>query len=259
MALTPWRRSFLRNRTFQAVSDSLDSLRRKLSAAEQLGSVVRAMKAISASSIVQYEKAVDALGQYQRSVELGQSLCRDDDHPVAAPTTARDGPPGALIFGTDQGLVGRFNEAIGEFAGKALRKMPGPKTIWTVGERVCSVAAITAGIAHQEPDGPGPRAVVHFPVSGLRGIRACSYVRCRTDSGAPLGDPFVLKTPIHAYTPADRKHREELIRQAAYARSQLRRPCIEHQIEDWLAAEAEVDAMLTFHSDGQGCLQNIVR
>jgi len=38
-----------------------------------------------------------------------------------------------------------------------------------------------------------------------------------------------------------------LIRQAAYSRSQLRRPCIEHQTEDWLAAEAEVDAMLTFH------------
>jgi hypothetical protein len=70
---------------------------------------------------------------------------------------------------------------------------------------------------------------------------------------------YQLKPAIHAYTPADRKHREELIRRAAYARSQLRRPCIEHQIEDWLAAEAEVDAMLTFHSDGQGCLQNIVR
>jgi F-type H+-transporting ATPase subunit gamma len=119
------------------VSDSLDSLRRKLNAAAQLGSVVRAMKAISASSIVQYEKAVDALGQYQRSVELGLSLCLDNDHPVAAPTTGRDRPLGALIFGTDQGLVGRFNEVIGELAGETLRKMPGPKTVWTVGERVC--------------------------------------------------------------------------------------------------------------------------
>lgn len=49
------------------------------------------------------------------------------------------------------------------------------------------------------------------------------------------------------YSQADREHREELIRRAAYARSQRRRPCVEHQIEDWLAAEAEVDAMLTFH------------
>jgi|HubBroStandDraft_1064217.scaffolds.fasta_scaffold906932_2 hypothetical protein len=54
-------------------------------------------------------------------------------------------------------------------------------------------------------------------------------------------------TASTGYTMAERNYREELIRQAAYSRSQLRRPCIEHQTEDWLAAEAEVDAMLTFH------------
>jgi hypothetical protein len=54
-------------------------------------------------------------------------------------------------------------------------------------------------------------------------------------------------TSVPAYTQADRQYREELIRQAAYARSQLRRACVEHEIDDWLAAEAEIDAMLTFH------------
>jgi hypothetical protein len=48
-------------------------------------------------------------------------------------------------------------------------------------------------------------------------------------------------------TMAERAYREELIRQAAHARWLLRRPCVEHETEDWLAAEAEVDAMLTFH------------
>jgi F-type H+-transporting ATPase subunit gamma len=70
-----------------------------------------------------------------------------------------------LIFGTDQGLVGRFNEVVGDFALETLRDLPGPKTIWAVGERVCpslegaglaitkrfavpsSVAAITALVA----------------------------------------------------------------------------------------------------------------
>jgi hypothetical protein len=46
---------------------------------------------------------------------------------------------------------------------------------------------------------------------------------------------------------AEQLHREELIRKAAYRRFELRRPCLEHQTADWLAAEAEVDAMLTFH------------
>ena len=58
------------------------------------------------------------------------------------------------------------------------------------------------------------------------------------------------KSTIPAYTPSDRQYREDLIRKAAYLRSQLRRPCVEHQAEDWLAAEAQVDAMLTFHPRG---------
>jgi hypothetical protein len=53
--------------------------------------------------------------------------------------------------------------------------------------------------------------------------------------------------PPPAYSPADRQYREELIRERAYARSLLRRPCVEQETVDWLAAEAEVDALLTFH------------
>ena len=129
------------------MSDTLDSLRRKLDAADQLGAVVRAMKAVAASSIGQYEKAVDALGQYQHSVELGLGLClRGERGIAAAPAAARNPPVGALIFGSDQGLVGRFNEVVGSFALEGLRKLPGPKTVWAVGERVCSCLE-AAGLA----------------------------------------------------------------------------------------------------------------
>ena len=65
------------------MSDSLEGLRRKLDGARQLGSVVRAMKAISGSSIIQYEKAVEALSDYQHAVELGLSLCLGVLVPVA--------------------------------------------------------------------------------------------------------------------------------------------------------------------------------
>jgi len=185
------------------VSDSLASLRRKLNAAAQLGSVVRAMKAIAASSIVQYEKAVDALGQYQRSVELALSLCLGDAQSIpAARTNATNRPTGTLIFGSDQGLVGRFNEVIANFALQTLQKDPGPKTVWVVGERVCpsleaagltikkrfiiprSVAAISAlvtdiqieieGYMTGERDGEirvfhnSPRAATHYEVASER-------------------------------------------------------------------------------------------
>jgi F-type H+-transporting ATPase subunit gamma len=43
-----------------------------------------------------------------------------------------------VIFGSDQGLVGQFNEVIAESTSRTLGKSPGHKTIWAVGERVRS-------------------------------------------------------------------------------------------------------------------------
>ena len=123
------------------MSDTLASLRHKLNGANQLGSVVRAMKAVAATSISQYEAAVEALGDYAHCVELGLSLCLREQGsltPLAAnPTASRTQPVGALIVGSDQGLVGRFNEVIAELALRTLSGLTGPKTLWAVGERVC--------------------------------------------------------------------------------------------------------------------------
>ena len=57
------------------MSDTLASLRRKISGAGDLKSVVRSMKAMAASSIGQYEKSVLALADYDRTVELGLAVC----------------------------------------------------------------------------------------------------------------------------------------------------------------------------------------
>jgi len=46
------------------------------------------------------------------------------------------GPVGAIVFGSDQGLVGRFNDVVADFAVKALAASPGRPRIWAVGERV---------------------------------------------------------------------------------------------------------------------------
>ena len=53
------------------MSDSLETLHRKIDSATELDSVVRTMKALAASSIVQYERAVHSLDDYYRTVELG--------------------------------------------------------------------------------------------------------------------------------------------------------------------------------------------
>ena len=49
------------------------------------------------------------------------------------------------------------------------------------------------------------------------------------------------------HTPEGHEYRQQLIRQAAYFRAQQRRSCVEHDIEDWLNAEREVEGMVLLH------------
>jgi F-type H+-transporting ATPase subunit gamma len=115
-------------------------MRRKIAGAGDLQSVVRTMKAVAASSIGQYEKSVSALGDYYRTVELGLSACFRDSGP--APLIAERkgktvaGPIGAVVFGSDQGLVGQFNDVVADYAIKTLAALPAKAEVWAVGERV---------------------------------------------------------------------------------------------------------------------------
>jgi F-type H+-transporting ATPase subunit gamma len=103
------------------------------------------MKALAASSIGQYEKSVAALTDYYRTVELGLSAClrgTAQPAPPAAQGSAPAQPIGAIVFGSDQGLVGRFNETLMEFALARLGSLPGSLTrIWAVGERMQALIA----------------------------------------------------------------------------------------------------------------------
>ena len=121
------------------MSDTAASLRGKINSAGDLQSVVRTMKAMAASNIGQYERAVRALGDYYRSVELGLSICFRKSGPTV-PTEKGNGRSDtrfidAVVFGSDQGLVGRFNDMVVDFAVKTLAVMPGKHRVWAVGER----------------------------------------------------------------------------------------------------------------------------
>jgi F-type H+-transporting ATPase subunit gamma len=120
------------------MSDSTASLQHKIASAGDLQSVVRTMKAVAASSIGQYEQSVLALADYYRTVELGLGVCFRSVGP-SAPTVeskADVSPIGAIVFGSDQGLVGRFNEVVVDYAVKTLASLPGKPAVWAVGDRV---------------------------------------------------------------------------------------------------------------------------
>jgi F-type H+-transporting ATPase subunit gamma len=122
------------------MTNTIASMRRQITSAGDLQSVVRTMKAMAAANIGQYEKAERALGDYYHNVELGLGECLRALGPGGAvlggapPRAAA--PIEAVIFGSDQGLVGRFNDEIADFAIASLGEKTAKPRIWAVGERV---------------------------------------------------------------------------------------------------------------------------
>ncbi|MCJ7592454.1 MAG: F0F1 ATP synthase subunit gamma, partial [Woeseiaceae bacterium] len=122
------------------MSNTIASLRRKIGGAGDLQSVVRTMKAVAASSIGQYEKSVSALTDYYHTVELGLGVCLRKNgltSLIAERKTQKiEGAIGAIVFGSDQGLVGQFNDEVTEYAVKTLAALKSKPVVWAVGERV---------------------------------------------------------------------------------------------------------------------------
>jgi F-type H+-transporting ATPase subunit gamma len=136
------------------MSGTIESLTRKISGATDLEAVVRSMKALAASSIGQYQKAVHSLDEYATTVELALTASlRQAGIGYDTAETGQDKKHriGAIVFGSDQGLVGRFNEVVVDYAVKTLKAQPGTiAKIWPLGERIHALLADagqpTAGI-----------------------------------------------------------------------------------------------------------------
>jgi len=129
------------------MSDSITSLRHKIVGAEELQSVVHTMKAMAASSISQYENAVRSLDDYYRTLQLGLSVCFRQDKSLGITPGIQQQKPvaiAAIVFGSDQGLVGQFNESMVDYAVDTLAKLQGKKTVWAVGTRIRSRLAETS-------------------------------------------------------------------------------------------------------------------
>jgi len=119
------------------MSDTTAGLRQKITRAGDLQSVVRTMKAVAASSIGQYETSVRALADYYRTVELGLgAVLRERGSSPLIPERRRETASGAVVFGSDQGLVGRFNDVVADYALTTLAALPMKPKVWAVGERV---------------------------------------------------------------------------------------------------------------------------
>lgn len=135
------------------MGSNLEQLQKQIASAEDLSSIVRTMKALAATSVRQYEKAAESLDDYYHTVELGLSVVLADHRESGGGAKGSENPPLLLIFGSDHGLAGRFNEQIVTYALEDYWReemnsqggYPGDAILAAIGEQVVS-RIIGAGV-----------------------------------------------------------------------------------------------------------------
>jgi F-type H+-transporting ATPase subunit gamma len=127
--------------------DTLEDLNRKLEGAKDIKSVVKAMKAMAASNITQYEAAVASLGDYYHTITLGIKayLTAEKVQTVIEKPGIEKGDQTicAIVFGSDLGLVGQFNDLMAGYVQQSLQAIAGKKEFWVIGERLQALLADT--------------------------------------------------------------------------------------------------------------------
>lgn len=112
--------------------ETLESLGDRIATTKDLQSIVRTMKSLSAVSIRQYERATESLRSYNQTIELGLQVVMHRQNVREWPGEDMRGPTIAVVFGSDHGLCGRFNEQIVRFARQQLRgvEAQGARILW---------------------------------------------------------------------------------------------------------------------------------
>lgn len=97
--------------------ETAEAIKRRINNTEDLLSIVKTMKTLAAINIRQYDRAVQSLADYYRAVEMGfQVLLRNAPEATASPESGHHANVGVIIFGSDQGMCGQFNEQIAALA-----------------------------------------------------------------------------------------------------------------------------------------------
>lgn len=130
------------------MAESTANLQGKMDSATDLKAVVRTMKAMAAANITQYENAVLSLDDYYHTVQLGlMAYFRQiATHPtnqrnagqrsISSRLKSHENNIGIIVFGSDQGLVGQFNDRLLAFLNEKLLDLPTQRLFFAVGERI---------------------------------------------------------------------------------------------------------------------------
>lgn len=96
---------------------NLQSIKRSINSAENLQSIVSTMKAHASTNITRFQNAANASMEYRYVLDLAlYVLIKDQEEEFAQQNNISSGDTIHMIFGSDHGLAGRFNEKIVAYA-----------------------------------------------------------------------------------------------------------------------------------------------
>lgn len=94
---------------------SPDKLKRQINSAKEFQTIIKTMKGLAAVNIHQYDHAVMALRHYHQTLTLGIRIFLMHYPNTLKELRIRESPRlGVVIFGSDHGMCGRFNEQIAD-------------------------------------------------------------------------------------------------------------------------------------------------
>ncbi len=120
------------------MAQTLASMKRKIKSTGELYDVVETMKTMAAVNVGIYERAYHSLSEYQQCIELGLAgILRQYPACFVSPKSS-DAAASIVIFGSDQGMVGQYNERLAAVLSTQWPARNSPPRIWTIGERIAS-------------------------------------------------------------------------------------------------------------------------
>lgn len=126
------------------MSGHIEKMRSKIGRTKDLSSVVHTMKAMAASKIHQYEEAVQALNTYHHAILQGLSVClkQQERMELWVKRSFNSLPHNIIVFGSDLGLIGRFNEKLFTIVQAHLASLSAKRNIYVVGERMSGLFSL---------------------------------------------------------------------------------------------------------------------
>lgn len=129
--------------------ETLDNLKKTLDTSKSIKQVVSTMKALSGANIKKYEKIVKILYTYKSNVELAlQAIMMHNDKininelEFIGQSKNKKAKNLVVVFGSNQGLCGRFNDKIANFTIDDIQNTDENKVI-VVGERLSMLLSNT--------------------------------------------------------------------------------------------------------------------